>query len=162
MWGPWGAQTLSGVHTTRVLKESSYRPSSLCFSFLKWTHLRKSLWFFLPTSVQAETIHLPYTECFFGALPWGGKAPGVPDRGDRHGCSASAGQAVEARQRACQKKLTGEASSRPHARGPVPSLIWLSCWRDSQFIQDLQFRREMSHGWVSTHLFQLATIKPAF
>lgn len=129
-----GSQTLSWVHMTRVLKESIYRPSSLGFSFLKWTRLRNSLWFFLPTSVQTETIPPPYSECFFGALPWGGKASRVPDRGDPHGCSASVGQAVEARQRACQEKLTGEASSRPHAHGPGPSLIWLSCWRDGRFI----------------------------
>lgn len=44
-------------------------------------------------------VCLPYSEFIFGALPWGVKASGVPDRGDPHGCLASAGEAVEGPQR---------------------------------------------------------------
>lgn len=160
---PRDTQKLSRHHMSRLLRESTYRPSRLCFSFLKWTCLRKSLLFFLPASPSGrKTSVFPILSLPLVPRPGVGKLPGCQTEG-------TPTDAWLLRGRPCKPGRendteTQDVYSRPQACGKVPSLIWLSCWCDNLlFIYDLEFRSEMlSHGWVSTHSFQLEKMKPTF
>lgn len=137
----------------RVGRESAYGPSSLCFSFLKWTCLRESSWFLFPTS-PLQAGKCPSSLFCVSSTPSPGvwKPPGCHADGTLHRCWAPV--------RGCGS-IAERVSVQTHwgcflqATDPWPSAkpCLSSCWRDSLlFISNLAFRSKMlSQGWVSTH-----------